>query len=160
MITTYVGIGSNIEKHRHIQAAIVALSHLDPELRLSTIYECPAVGFSGESFFNLIVEMQTSLTLEQFSQVLRDIEYQLGRSADAQKMQDRTIDLDIILFGDHVSDKKPRIPRDDIYKYPFVIQPLYELCPDLVIPDDGRSVREVWQTSELSIDLTKVALWF
>lgn len=160
MITAYVGIGSNIDKQRHVERAIKALRALDPALQLSTIYESPALGFNGESFFNLIVEMKTSLTLKAFSAQLREIEYSLGRSENAQKMQDRTIDLDIILFGDLVSDGAPKVPREDIYKYPFVIQPLYELCPELVIPDDGRSIRQIWQQAEQLVLLTKVEPWF
>ncbi len=160
MITAYVGIGSNIDKQRHVELAVKALQKLDSTLRLSTIYESPALDFSGDSFFNLIVEMKTSLTLKAFFQQLREIEYLLGRSENAQKLQDRTIDLDIILFGELVSDSAPKVPREDIYKYPFVIQPLYELCPELVIPDDGRTVSQIWQQAESLTLLSEVDLWF
>lgn len=160
MITAYVGIGSNIDKRRHVELAVKALQKLDSTLRFSTIYESPALGFSGDSFFNLIVEMKTSLTLKAFFQQLREIENQLGRSENAQKLQDRTIDLDIILFGEFVNDSAPKVPREDIYKYPFVIQPLYELCPELVIPDDGRTVSQIWQQAESLPLLSQVDLWF
>lgn len=160
MITTYIGIGSNIDKHHHIQLAMAALLEMDPALRFSAIYESPAIGFDGESFFNLIVEMKTSLTLTLFFQQLRDLEYRLGREVNAEKMQDRTIDLDIILFGDIVNDTVPNVPREDIYKYPFVIQPLYELCPQLVIPGDGRTVSQIWQSAEHLALLTRVEPWF
>jgi 2-amino-4-hydroxy-6-hydroxymethyldihydropteridine diphosphokinase len=160
MITAYVGIGSNIDKRRHVELAVKALQKLDSTLRFSTIYESPALGFSGDSFFNLIVEMKTSLTLKAFFQQLREIENQLGRSENAQKLQDRTIDLDIILFGELVNDSAPKVPREDIYKYPFVIQPLYELCPELVIPDDGRTVSQIWQQAESLPLLSQVDLWF
>ncbi|HDY8200114.1 TPA: 2-amino-4-hydroxy-6-hydroxymethyldihydropteridine diphosphokinase, partial [Vibrio vulnificus] len=51
------------------------------------------------------------------------------------------------LFGECISSQKPELPRSDIFKYPFVIQPLYDLQPDLVIPGDGRTVEEIWQTA-------------
>jgi 2-amino-4-hydroxy-6-hydroxymethyldihydropteridine diphosphokinase len=160
MITAYVGIGSNTDKHLHIERAIQALLKIDPNLRMSTIYECPPVGFEGESFFNLMVEIKTFFTLSQFSQALRDIEFCLGRSVNAQKMQDRTIDLDIILFGDCVSEGALRIPREDIYNYAFVIQPLYELCPNLVIPKDGRTVKDVWFDTQGGEPLIAIQPWF
>lgn len=160
MIFAYVGIGSNIDRHKHIEAAIDALRKVDPTLRLSSIYESSAIGFTGNPFFNLVVEIKSSLTLEAFSEQLRSIEFQLGRPKNAKKLQDRTIDLDLVLFGDHVNHQSPTIPREDIYKYPFVIQPLYELCPELIIPKDGRSVRQIWQLADSKETLTKVEPWF
>mgnify|MGYP006207029217 FL=1 len=61
MNTTYIGVGSNVERRKHIEAAIVELSELGQDLRLSTIYECEAVGFEGDTFYNLVVEMKLSL---------------------------------------------------------------------------------------------------
>ena len=106
MTIAYVGVGSNIDKHLHIERAIKALSELDLNARFSTIYESPALGFEGDSFFNLVAEITTSQTLLTFAQTLRDIEFRLGRTLDAQKKQSRTIDLDIILFGDCISYEK------------------------------------------------------
>ncbi len=145
MITTYIGVGSNIEPNKHVQAAILELRQLDENLRLSQVYECPSFGFESRAFYNLVVEMETSLSLADLATHLRDIEIRWGRDPEAQKMQDRTLDLDIILFGNVVSEQ-PSLPREDIYKYPFVIQPLYELCPYLVLPNDGRTVSQIWQT--------------
>ncbi|MDC0611168.1 2-amino-4-hydroxy-6-hydroxymethyldihydropteridine diphosphokinase [Vibrio sp.] len=160
MTVAYVGLGSNIDKHKHVEAGIQELAALGTITAISTIYECPALGFNGKSFFNLIIEIATSLTMEKFSNQLKEIEAKWGREPDAQKFQDRTLDLDIILFGDCVNQEKPQIPRDDIYKYPFVIQPLFELCPELVIPNGGLSIRQVWQKSEGLDVLRKVEPWF
>ncbi|MGX9419186.1 2-amino-4-hydroxy-6-hydroxymethyldihydropteridine diphosphokinase [Vibrio sp. WJH972] len=160
MTITYVGIGSNIEKHQHIEKAIRAMIALDPAARWSTIYESLAFGFDGDSFFNLVVEVTTKHTLEQFSDELRKIEWQLGRPQDAQKKQSRTIDLDILLFGDCICNETVKVPRQDIYQFPFVIQPLYELCPERVIPGDGRSVKDIWvEFNNLEI-LSAIKPWF
>ncbi|MGD8170838.1 2-amino-4-hydroxy-6-hydroxymethyldihydropteridine diphosphokinase [Vibrio sp. TRT 21S02] len=160
MITTYIGVGSNIERKKHVEIALKELCQLGQELKLSTIYECEPVGFKSDAFYNLVVEMKTRLELRDFSQALRTIERAWGREENAQKFQPRTIDLDIILFGDMISENSPEIPRSDIYKYPFVIQPLYELCPERIIPKDGRTVQQIWQNTKQLDSLIPVELWF
>ncbi|MCG9650314.1 2-amino-4-hydroxy-6-hydroxymethyldihydropteridine diphosphokinase [Vibrio brasiliensis] len=160
MITAYIGIGSNIDRRKHIQAAIEELRALGQDVRISTIFECEAVGFESHAFYNLVVEMKTELSLTEFSRQLRDIELKWGRAADAGKFEPRTVDLDIILFGDQVSSAKPELPRSDIFKYAFVLQPLMELCPQLVVPQDGRTIEQIWQQSDFSVALEPVAQWF
>ena len=103
MITAYIGIGSNIERRKHIHVAVQELSQLGWDIRLSTIFECEAVDFDSDSFYNLVVEMKTSLKLADFARQLREIELKWGRSAEAEKLEPRTIDLDIILFGEEIS---------------------------------------------------------
>ena len=160
MNTTYIGVGSNVERRKHIEAARVEMSELGQDLRLSTIYECEAVGFEGDTFYNLVVEMKTPLSLTEFSRQLRHIELKWGREEYAQKFQPRTVDLDIILFGHHVSEQAPELPRSDIYKYGFVIEPLNELCAELCVPGDGRTIRQIWRESSYPETLNKVDLWF
>ncbi|GAK84659.1 2-amino-4-hydroxy-6-hydroxymethyldihydropteridine pyrophosphokinase [Vibrio ponticus] len=160
MITAYIGVGSNRERHKHIQAAIEELAQVGQQLRLSHIYECQAVGFDGSPFYNLVVELKTTQSLTDFSRALRTIELKWGREENAAKFEPRTLDLDIILFGEQVSSADPKVPRDDIYQYAFVIQPLYELCPDLVVPSDGRTVAQIWASFQSPTVLTEVAPWF
>lgn len=148
MTLVYVGVGSNIERSKHSRAAIEELSKLDSRLRVSTIYECGSLGFDSAPFYNFIIELRTGMSLADFSRSLREIEIRWGRRKDAGKYQDRTLDLDIILFGERVSAREPELPRSDIYKYPFVIQPLYELAPDLIIPGTETSIREIWQKAD------------
>ncbi len=160
MITAYIGVGSNLERKKHIEAAIVELSRIGDKLRLSTIYECEAVGFDGLPFYNLVVEMSTSMSLTDFSHALRKIELKWGRKVDAMKFEPRTLDLDIILFGEQTSQKHPQVPRDDIYQYAFVIQPLNELCPSLIVPQDGRTIAEIYHQASHRESLKAVEPWF
>lgn len=160
MITTYIGIGSNIDRRKHIQAAITELGALGCDIRLSTIYECESIGFESNAFYNLVVEMKTSLTLTEFSRQLRKIELKWGRAENAGKFEPRTVDLDIILFGDQTCSSKPEIPRGDIFKYAFVLKPLFELCPQLVVPQDGRTIEQIWQQTSFDTDLEAIPLWF
>ncbi len=160
MITVYVGVGSNLERYQHIEAAIEELKRLGSELKLSTIYECASEGFDSHPFFNLVVEMKTSLSLDEFQASLKEAEIRWGREVDAKKFQDRTLDMDILLFGDVISEVSPVVPRSDIYKYPFVIQPLYELCPELRIPGSDLLVKQVWNNFSMLDTLTPIPQWF
>ncbi len=144
MTLAYIGFGSNLEREKHARAAYQELARLGA-VRTSTVYECQPVGFESHAFYNFVFELDTTLSLHELQHVLREIEIKWGRCIDAQKFQDRTLDLDILLFGDRVSSDKPIVPRSDIFKYEFVIRPLVELCPQFVIPNDGRTVEQIWQ---------------
>ncbi|WP_299019395.1 2-amino-4-hydroxy-6-hydroxymethyldihydropteridine diphosphokinase [uncultured Photobacterium sp.] len=148
MTTVYISIGSNIEREYHIHAAVAELKKLGAGIRVSKIFEAEPVGFSGPNFYNCVVEMETSLQLAVLQQTLKQVELTYGRAPDAQKNQSRTLDLDILLFGDVVQDNSPHLPRSDLYKFAFVLLPMVELCPERVIPGDGRTVSEIWQAFE------------
>ncbi|GHA66042.1 2-amino-4-hydroxy-6-hydroxymethyldihydropteridine diphosphokinase [Photobacterium aphoticum] len=153
MITAYISVGSNIERDYHVRAAIAELRLLSEACSVSTIYEAEPVGFEGPNFYNGVIAINTSLSLVTLQATLKQLELQYGRSPSAKKNQSRTLDLDILLYGDCVSDT-PAIPRADIFKFAFVLRPLMELCPDRVIPGDGRTVRQVWQAFD-----REQALW-
>ncbi|ANQ16064.1 MULTISPECIES: 2-amino-4-hydroxy-6-hydroxymethyldihydropteridine diphosphokinase [Vibrio] len=144
MITAYIGVGTNIDREQHAKVAYNELQQLGEDLLVSPIYECEPIGFSSQNFYNFVITLRTALSLEEFSHRLREIEFKWGREENAQKYQDRTLDLDIVLFGELISTQKPELPRSDIYKYPFVTKPLYDLNPHLVIPGDGRTVADIW----------------
>ncbi|PFG45293.1 2-amino-4-hydroxy-6-hydroxymethyldihydropteridine diphosphokinase [Vibrio sp. ES.051] len=160
MITTYIGVGTNVERELHALAAYQELQQLGENLLVSPIYECQPIGFSSQNFYNFVIAMHTTLSLEELSHQLREIEFKWGREKNAQKYQDRTLDLDIVLFGEHISKKKPELPRHDIYKYPFVTKPLYDLKPHLVIPGDGRTVADIWHTMQPVDSLKPVSFSF
>ncbi|MGR5065346.1 2-amino-4-hydroxy-6-hydroxymethyldihydropteridine diphosphokinase [Photobacterium sp. DNB22_13_2] len=154
MTTVYVSLGSNIDRERYLQAGLAGLSLLGSGMKVSTIYEAEPVGFSGPNFFNCVAVIETSLSLDTLLHALKQLELQHGRSPNAVKNQSRTLDLDILLYGDTVQDAYPVLPRSDIYKFAFVLLPLMELCPHLVIPGDGRTVTELWHASRF-----EQALW-
>lgn len=148
MITAYIGVGTNIDREQHAKVAYNELQQLGEDLLVSPIYECEPIGFSSQNFYNFVITLRTALSLEEFSHRLREIEFKWGREENAQKYQDRTLDLDIVLFGELISTQKPELPRSDIYKYPFVTKPLYDLEPHLVIPGDGRTVADIWHAMQ------------
>ena len=156
MDIVYIGVGSNVDREKYTRIAIDELLLLDSELKVSPIYECEPIGFESDPFYNFVIELRTSLNLTEFSHALREVEFKWGRKSEAKKYEDRCLDLDVLLFGELVSHHSPVIPREDIFKYPFVIQPLYDLNPDLVIPNDGRKVKDIWQTMESFDSLSQV----
>jgi len=75
--------------------------------------------------------------------LLRRIEADLGRVRTADKYAARTIDLDILLYGDRIIDQPDlKVPDPDLRERAFLIVPLAELAPDVVLPDDGRAAAE------------------
>jgi 2-amino-4-hydroxy-6-hydroxymethyldihydropteridine diphosphokinase len=142
----YISIGSNIDKEIHIPASLIALEQLFGTLTVSSIYESEAVGFSGNVFHNLIVGFDSELDVKSVAKQLRQIELANGRERDSQKFSPRTLDLDLILYGDLIiSDGRLQIPRDEIERYAFVLEPLAEIAPTLHHPVSGISYRKLWQ---------------
>nr|WP_255555673.1 2-amino-4-hydroxy-6-hydroxymethyldihydropteridine diphosphokinase [Enterovibrio paralichthyis] len=139
-----VSVGSNIERERHIAEGIAALRELDPNCRCSRIFEAEPVGFEGPNFYNLVVELHTELSLEGIMAALREIESRWGRERNAVKYRDRTLDIDLLTFGDLAQASGPTLPRKDVYKFAFTLWPLAELCPDQVIPGDTQTYQQAW----------------
>ncbi len=141
----YISIGSNIDKDIHIPASIQALETHFGELVLSSIYESEPVGFSGELFHNLIVRFESDLDVKTVAKKLRQIELDNGRTRESQKFSARTLDLDLILYGDLIlSDGRLQIPRDEIERYAFVLEPLAEISPLETHPLSGITYGQMW----------------
>jgi 2-amino-4-hydroxy-6-hydroxymethyldihydropteridine diphosphokinase len=142
----YISIGSNIDKDIHIPASLRALAQHFGTLIVSSVYESEAVGFSGDVFHNLIVGFDSDLDVKAVAKQLRQIELDNGRTRDSQKFSARTLDLDLILYGDLIiSDGRLQIPRDEIERYAFVLEPLAEIAPNSIHPVSGISYGELWQ---------------
>lgn len=143
-VAVFVGIGSNIEPRTHIPRALGLLEQRFGGLRVSRFYECPAVGFDGDPFVNLVVGFDTGEPPFDVVHGLRAIERQCGRSR-SEKMRSRTMDLDLLLYGDHILDDADlRVPRSDILCYAFVLKPLAELIPDARHPVNGVRYADLW----------------
>ena len=145
MITAYISIGTNIEREYHLKAGLDAVKKLANQWRMSRVFEAKPVGFDGDNFFNAVIEIQTLLPLTALQAHLKEIERRLGRPEHAVKNQSRTIDLDLLLYGDVVSTELPVLPRSDIYRFAFVLWPLSELSPELVIPKETQTLAQLWQ---------------
>ncbi|MFB2831044.1 2-amino-4-hydroxy-6-hydroxymethyldihydropteridine diphosphokinase [Aeromonas jandaei] len=146
MTTIYISLGSNIERERHIRAGLDALHAEFGELRVSRVFESEAVGFNGRPFYNLVAAAETDLPLVTVCQLLREMEFAHGREPDAKKFAPRTLDLDLLLYGDLVCETPLVLPRGEILTNAFVLWPLAELAPRLRHPIDGRTMDELWES--------------
>jgi len=141
----FISIGSNIDKEIHIPSSINALKKQFDQVLCSSLYETEAVGFEGDDFHNLIVQFTSKLDVKAIAKILRQIELDHGRTRDSRKYAARTLDLDLILYGDLIlTDGRLQIPRDEIEKYAFVLEPLAEIAPDLRHPVSHKSYSQLW----------------
>lgn len=145
MTTGYISIGSNIDKEHNIPSSLAALKRHFGQLVISGIYETEPVGFNGENFYNLVVSFESELEAKQVGKILRQIELDHGRTRDSQKFSARTLDLDLILYGNQViNNGRLRIPRDEIERYAFVLEPLAEIAGEQRHPISRKSYRQLW----------------
>lgn len=131
----FVSVGSNVEKEKNIVAGLNSLREKFGELTVSPIYETVAVGFAGENFYNLVVGFESDLSAPEIFETLRKLEFKHGRLPNSQKFSPRTLDLDLLLYGDEIIETQTlKLPREDIEKYLFVLQPLADIAPNLHHP--------------------------
>jgi len=147
MTRVFVGVGSNIDKHLHINQVLFELSERFDNLQASPVYETEAVGFVGDSFYNLVVAFDTDLQPDEVFAYLRALEAAHGRRrTSANQFVPRTLDLDQLLYGDQQIDTDTvKVPNDDILKYPFVLKPLVDISGDMICPGRDCSFRTLWQ---------------
>lgn len=159
MAQVFLSIGTNINREYNLSSGLTALYKQFGHLKLSSLFESQAVGFDGSPFFNMVVEFPTSMTINELQLTLRDIEIDHGRPADAKKFSPRTLDIDILLYGDLVMSSPVQIPRGEIIHNAFVLWPLSELAGSLLHPVLKESYQNLWQTFDKSTQqLSKVPL--
>ena len=141
----WLSLGSNIDRERNIRGALRDLAAEFGELVVSRVYECEAVGFDGDPFYNLVVGIDSQLPPLELARAMRAIEDAHGRTRAGDKFAPRTLDIDLLTYGDQVLDEGPlRLPRDEILKYAFVLGPLAEVAGGERHPVDGRSYAALW----------------
>jgi len=146
MTKVFVSIGSNIEREKNILSGIATLdAHFGPLIQ-SSIYESLAFGFEGPNFYNLVVGFDTGLSLLDVHSLLKAIELEHGRPIDSPSFVSRTLDLDLLLYGDLISNENGiELPRSDIFKYAFVLCPLAEIAGNLYNPQFKKCYRDLWR---------------
>jgi 2-amino-4-hydroxy-6-hydroxymethyldihydropteridine diphosphokinase len=145
MPRVWISIGSNVERERHVPAALRQLAEQFGELVVSPVYEAQAVGFDGAPFFNLVVGVDTDRPAEDLHAMMRVIEDRQGRVRSGASYSPRTLDLDVLSYGDQVTDAGGKhLPRGEITRYAFVLAPLADVAPQERHPELGRSYAELW----------------
>jgi len=144
-VDVYVSAGSNVEPEKHLAMACRELARRFGALRRSSVYRNPAVGFEGEDFLNLVIAFTTSERPEVVLAELERLHALAGRVRGPERFSPRTLDLDLLLYGDRViSTAGLRVPHRDIERYAFVLRPLAELAPGLRHPVSGQTMAELW----------------
>jgi 2-amino-4-hydroxy-6-hydroxymethyldihydropteridine diphosphokinase len=143
--TVYVSLGSNVgDREGHLARALSALAALPcvAELALSPVYETDPVG-PGEqgTYLNAVVRLRTSLGPRELLTRLQQIERAAGRVRGPVRNAPRTLDLDILFFGDRrLASGELEVPHPRLHERPFVLEPLADLAPDLVHPGLGERI--------------------
>ncbi len=139
----YVGLGSNLDDPgRQIEAAFELLQEI-PETRLiarSSIYRsAPFGGVEQPDFINAAAALLTRLTAQELLGKFQKIERTSGRERDGLRWGPRVLDLDLLVFSDQVIEEPGlSVPHPGIAERNFVLLPLRDLAPDLIIPGLGR----------------------
>lgn len=146
MTKAYVSIGSNVEPEANVRSALRALRERFGPLDTSPVYESAAIGFEGAPFFNLVVAFETDLPPSAVQQTLNAIEDDHGRQRSGPKFSPRTLDLDLVLYGDTVATEgRLRLPRAEVSRYAFVLAPLADIAGDMRHPVTGERFSDMWE---------------
>lgn len=142
MPEVFVGCGSNIDAELNLRWALSELDRHFGPCRRSSVYQSPSFGFEGPDFLNIVVSFGADSDADAVEAVLSALENLRGRNR-ADRSGSRTLDLDLLLFGERV-DALRRLPRADILRYPFVLAPLAEIAPGVKHPVTGVTIRDAW----------------
>jgi len=145
MTRVWISIGSNLDRERSVRGAVRELRRRFGELTLSRVYETESVGYPGPPFFNLVAGFDTSESPEMLQRLFHQLEADFGRVRQADKNAPRTLDVDLLTYGDMVRrDGAVELPRDEILRYGFVLGPLAEVAPQEIHPLAKRSYADLW----------------
>ena len=159
MTRVYIAIGSNLASPlEQVNAAVTALAAI-PDSRMvavSSFYRTPPLGPQDQpDYLNAAVALDTHLQAEALLDHTQRIELQQGRQRKAERWGPRTLDLDIMLFGDAViNSERLTVPHYDMKNRGFMLWPLYEIAPTLHVPD-GTALRDVLE----NLGAEKPAIW-
>lgn len=141
----YLSLGSNVgEREEQLREATSRLGAAGRVVAASSFYETEPVEFIQQPWFlNCAIALETSQMPEQLMATILRIEKEMGRTR-VQKKGPRTIDIDILLFGDSVIDSlELTIPHPEMHRRRFVLEPLAEIAPEIQHPVFKKTIREL-----------------
>ena len=146
MHTACLSLGSNVDPERHIAIAFAALRARFGDIRASAAYRTPAVGFEGADFVNAAAVIDSDLDVLALNDWLHALEDAHGRDRSGPRFGDRTLDIDVVFYGDHIVEGPGhlRVPRPEL-KHAFVLKPLADIAPEFVDPVSGRTLAALWR---------------
>jgi len=140
MAEIFLSIGSNVEPESNFKRCALALSQQFNNSVWSPVYRSPAIGMTGADFYNAVVAANTEQSIESVDQTLKSIEEQQGRVRTENKFSSRTLDIDLLLYSEVVSDAPELVlPRPEITTAAHVLVPLTDLAPERIHPRLAKS---------------------
>jgi 2-amino-4-hydroxy-6-hydroxymethyldihydropteridine diphosphokinase len=145
MARVHVALGGNIDPARRLPEAARLLRARFPGAVCSSAWRNGAEGFAGEDFYNAAAAFDTDLTIAALRPVLHAIEEQCGRQRSDAKWAPRAMDIDLLLYGDHVgASEAGELPRPDLLRRAYMLGPLAEIAPALRHPASGERIDALW----------------
>lgn len=156
MITAYIGMGANLPSsagppEATLAAAAERLAMLGRGAARSSLYSTEPVGYAEQPrFVNAVLALETELSARALLDALMRVEKEFGRDrVNAVSNGPRTLDLDILLFGDCVMDEPGlRVPHPRLAERQFVLEPLNEITPEAIDPRSGATIAELLRKLE------------
>ncbi|WP_416139746.1 2-amino-4-hydroxy-6-hydroxymethyldihydropteridine diphosphokinase [Halomonas sp. HK25] len=150
MTRVTVSIGSNIERDRHVRTCLDALADTFGTLLISRVFESEPVGFEdGRNFYNLVAAFDSGWSVGELQAWCKRLEFANGRRKDSPKFSPRTLDIDLLTVGELNGEHDGvALPRDEIHRHAFVLQPLAELLPEVRHPESGETYAALWADFE------------
>ncbi len=162
MMRTAVALGSNLGDRfanlRAARSAIVGLSNVKPPIFSSAVYETEPVGCEpgAKKFLNAVVEFDYEGDPASLLEQLIRIEEALGRSRDHSKNVSRTIDVDLLYCGRrNLESERLQLPHPRMHLRKFVLQPLADIRPELILPHERKTVRELLTELKQSAEVVR-----
>ncbi len=142
---SYLSLGSNIEPEANLRKAVAALRERFGEVVMSPAYRTRAVGFEGPDFLNAIAVIDSDIHPFALNDWLHALEMKQGRDRRDASYSNRTLDIDIIYFGDLVLEGPGdfQLPRPELHRA-FVLKPLADVAPEFVDPVRNVTLAQLW----------------
>ena len=146
MTRVFVAAGSNVDVERNLRLASHELVKTFGKVEFSPAYQNVAAGFEGDDFINFVAAFDTELPVRAVVAELQRIEGLCGRERDAPKWAPRSMDLDILLFGDRVCDEPGLVlPRPDLLRRAYMLGPMADIGGEVIHPLEQRTISDLWQ---------------